>query len=160
MTQRDFERFYQANIDRIHRYVFFRVGQNRDVCEDLVSEIFMKALKQFDTYDESISTSAWIYRITQNHLANYYRDTKPTTDLEHVDVVSTEDPVVHVELDAQLSKLSSDDRRIVTMQHLLGYTYAEIGEIMGKSVGAVKMASHRALKQLKTQIADSSYVRD
>ncbi len=170
MNRREFEQFYKVNIDRIYRYVFFRVRQNRDVCEDLVSEIFMKALKHFETYDEKVSKSAWIYRITQNHLANHYRDSKQTTDLEHVDVIAVDDPLVSIELKAQLLKLSSDDRKIVTMQYLLGYTYTEIGEIMGKSVGAVKMASHRALKQLKSsfaetsadepQLTDEPYVRD
>ena len=72
----EFERFYRENIDRIHRYIFFRVGRNRDVAEDLVSEIFMKAHKAFDTFDEKVSKSAWIYRIAHNHLANHYRDQK------------------------------------------------------------------------------------
>jgi len=76
MKKGSFEAFYNKNLDRIYRYVFFRVGRNRDVCEDLVSEIFMKALKHFEKYDPDISESAWIYRIAHNHLANHFRDTK------------------------------------------------------------------------------------
>ena len=154
MNQREFERFYKTNIDRIYRYVFFRIGNNRDVCEDLVSEIFMKAFKNFEKFDVNVSRSAWIYRIAHNHLVNYYRDKKETVDLEQVNLSSLVDVSINVDLSVELSALNQDDRKIVTLKYLLGYTYTEIGQIMGKSVGAVKMATHRALKQLKTRVTD------
>src|SRR3990170_3288855 len=84
MDKRDFETFYRANVDRIYRYLFFRVGGNREVAEDLVSDVFMKALEHFETYDPAISKSAWIYRIAHNRLVNHFRDQKPTTDIDDI----------------------------------------------------------------------------
>ena len=40
----DFENFYRRNFDKIYRFVFFRVGNNKELAEDLVSEIFKKFL--------------------------------------------------------------------------------------------------------------------
>ena len=155
---RDFERFYRKNVDRIYRYVFFRVGRNREVAEDLVSEIFMKAHRAFDSYDPSVSKSAWMYRIAHNHLANYYRDKKETVDLE--DVVLTlpgeqgVETMIRKEEDAHLrailDKLSPDDRKLVTMKYLEGYGYKDMAPILGSSATALKVATHRAMKKLKS----------
>jgi RNA polymerase sigma-70 factor (ECF subfamily) len=157
MDKRAFEQFYQANIDRIYRYVFFRVGRNEAVAEDLVSEIFMKALKNFHKYDEKISKSAWIYRIAHNHLANYFRDKKPQVDIDDVSyslkgedgrevMIQTEDSM---KLQEGLDQLSAEDRHLVTMKYLLGYSYKDMAGALEKSSDALKVATHRAMKKLR-----------
>lgn len=154
----EFERFYRENIDRIYRYVFFRVGRNRDVAEDLVSEIFMKAHKAFDAFDETVSKSAWIYRIAHNHLANHYRDRKHEVDLEDVALTlvgedgnkAMERRETTIILENALQKLSVDERRVVTMKYLEGYTYEDMAPILGKAADALKVATFRAMKKLKT----------
>lgn len=159
-----FERFYRENIDRIYRYVFFRVGRNTGVAEDLVSEIFMKAFGAFDRYDETVSRSAWIYRIAHNHLANYYRDRKETTNLEDIAAVAVgergEETMQRRETEIYLEKalwaLSPEDRRLVTMKYLEGYGYEDMAPILGKSADALKVATHRAMKKLKTICSGSN----
>lgn len=157
MDKRAFEQFYQANIDRIYRYVFFRVGRNETVAEDLVSEIFMKALRNFHKYDETISKSAWIYRIAHNHLANYFRDKKPQVDIDDVSyslqgedgrevLEKTEDAL---KLEEALDKLTPEDRNLVTMKYLLGYSYKDMGVALEKTSDALKVATHRAMKKLR-----------
>jgi len=160
MKKPSFETFYNTNLDRIFRYVFFRVGQNRDVAEDLVSEIFMKALKNFEKYDPKISQSAWIYRISHNHLANYFRDKKKTTDIEdvkfclvgsdgHDEIIKQEE---HWIIEEGLDELTIEERRIVTMKYIEGYSYKEMAEIMERTADALKVASHRAVKKLRKLI--------
>ncbi|MDG1949270.1 MAG: RNA polymerase sigma factor [bacterium] len=157
MDKRAFEHFYHANIDRIYRYVFFRVGRNEAVAEDLVSEIFMKALKNFHKYDEKISKSAWIYRIAHNHLANHYRDSKPQVDIDDVayslqgddgrEVMERVEDSMHLE--EGLDQLSAEDRNLVTMKYLLGYSYKDMASALEKSSDALKVATHRAMKKLR-----------
>jgi RNA polymerase sigma-70 factor, ECF subfamily len=157
MNKRDFERFYQENMERIYRYVFFRVGRNVDVAEDLVSEIFMKALKNFEKYDPKISKSAWIYRIAHNHLANYFRDKKQAVDIDDVSFMligedgnrTMEQIEAQKQLGEMLGILGKDDKRLVTMKYIEGYSYREIGEIVDKTEDAVKVATYRAMKKLK-----------
>jgi RNA polymerase sigma-70 factor, ECF subfamily len=160
MKKGSFEQFYKENIDRIHRYVFFRVGQNRDVCEDLVSEIFMKALKNFHKFDPNISKSAWIYRIAHNHLANYFRDNKTNSDIDDVKYFlvgeeGVESAIMQEEqgqLKEALDQLPAEDRRIVTMKYIEGYSYKEIAEILGRTADALKVASHRTVKKLRKRM--------
>ncbi len=165
-TLADFDRFYKENAGRIHRYVFFRVGRNREVAEDLVSEIFMKALNHFADYDPKISKSAWIYRIAHNHLANYYRDCKHNVDLEDVATVlvgengnvSMQNQEMQRQLQAALEHLPAEDRRLVTLKYLDGYSYIEMAEILDRSADALKVATHRAMQKLRplcTSLSDN-----
>ncbi|MFH1142327.1 MAG: sigma-70 family RNA polymerase sigma factor [Candidatus Uhrbacteria bacterium] len=157
--KREFSKFYKANIDRIYRFVFFRV-KDQETAEDLTSEIFMKALKAFDRYDVKQSKSAWLYAISRNHLINYYRDKKETIDIDQFqfellgeDGRETIERNVGIQiLKSALNKLSSHEQQIVTMKHLQGYTYTEMAEILGKSHNALKVATHRALNKLKVLI--------
>lgn len=117
----------------------------------------MKALKAFDRYDEKVSKSAWIYRITQNHLSNYFRDTKININIDEVQIfLQEEDGRVTMEkqeglikLKKALDALSDTDRELVTLKHLHGYTYIDMSAILNKSANALKVATHRAMNELK-----------
>ena len=156
----EFSKFYKANIDRIYRFVFFRV-QDQETAEDLTSEIFMKALRSFDKYDVKKSKSAWLYAIARNHLINYYRDKKQTVDIDKIefelvgeDGRETMERASRIDtLKKALNKLTGKEQQLVTMKHLEGYTYAEMADILGKSAGSLKVATHRAFAKLKTIIA-------
>ena len=115
MNKTDFKRFYKKHVDRVYRFVFFRVSTNREVAEDLTSEIFMKALKAFATYDPKKSESAWINTIARNHLKNYYRDQKRTEDIDDYafgyDGASAEEELDEIrELQGNLAKLEKKDK--------------------------------------------------
>lgn len=154
----DFECFYKKNVDRIYRYVFFRVGRNTAVAEDLVSEIFMKAHRAFASYDPAVSRSAWIYRIAHNHLANHYRDRKQDVDLEDIAPFAIgergEETMqrreTEIVIEKSLRALETEERRLVTMKYLEGYSYQEMSPIIGKSADTIKVATFRAMKKLKT----------
>lgn len=159
MDRKAFDRFYRENIDRIYRYVRFRVP-DEPTAEDLVSEVFMKALAAFDRYDEGVSRSAWIYRIAHNHLANWYRDRRAHVDLDDVrDVVAGSDgrdlerfTDDHRLVAKALSALDAEERRLVTLKYLEGYEYADMAEMLGKSATALKMAAHRAIKKVRDSL--------
>ena len=160
VKKKDFEKFYQTHIDKVYRFVFFRVSANKELAEDLVSEIFMKALEHFETYNPKISQSAWIMTICKNHMANYWRDKKPVGSLpeetdENVDSFwlnlasrAFKKESVKKEIYELLAKLDGDDREIVTFHYIFGYSYLEIAEMKEMTETAVKVAAHRAIKKL------------
>jgi len=157
MNKRDFKRFYSKNFDKIYRFVFFRVGGDRDLAEDLVSEIFVKALEKFHTYDPKISKVSWIYTIAKNHLANHFRS-KYFRDVEPLEVdVWWQDQTWEL-IDSQadqkafykmLKNISTDEQRLVTMKYIEGYNYQEMSEILGKEKVTLRVATHRAIAKLK-----------
>lgn len=170
MIKKDFAKFYQENLNKIYRFVFFRVGGNKSLAEDLTSEIFLKALKNFESFDPQKSRSAWLFTIVHNHLANHFRDTGKRVEVSLEEVTdgfrleidakqtvseSQADGLEQIlKKDAQrelwqaLSRLQARERQFVTLKHLLGYSYAEIGQMAGISAGAARVATYRAFKEL------------
>jgi len=157
MDKRHFKRFYNKNFDKIYRFVFFRCGGDPDLAEDLVSEIFVKALEKFHTFDPSISQAAWLYTIAKNHLANYFRS-KYFRDVQPLEVeVWWQDhtwELIDAEADHKafykmLSRLSDDEQKLVTMKYVEGYNYKEMSEILGKPKVTLRVATHRAVNKLK-----------
>ena len=164
ITSADFRHFYDKHFDRVYRFVYFRVGNNVTVAEDLTSEIFLKALSAFAHYDPAISQTSWIMTIARNHLINHWRDKKGTVDVDEVafliegedgrNTQSANDDIRTV--NAALAQLPVKDRRLIEMKHVLGYRYKEIADELKKSAGAVRIETHRAMKKLK-KILDPSY---
>ncbi len=172
MRRKDFEKFYLENMDKLYRFVFFRVGADKQLAQDLVSEIFLKALEHFESYDENISKSAWLFTIAKNHLINYWRDRKPTNSLSapencdeeefcsneefetvfrrHIDHLEREGDRIFIE--RLLRHLSDEEKRIVTFHYLFGYSYAEIAQILAKNETAVRVMAFRALKKLRLYV--------
>ncbi len=163
--RRRFEKFYSNNIDKIFRFVFFRVG-DRAKAEDLTAEIFMKALEHFGTYDPAKSTTSWLMTITKNHLANYWRDTKPMVSVDAwLEGDGAEEAYLFGAAQGQqkrdedyrilkelLAKLRDDERELVTLHYLVGYNYTEIAELTGQSEGALRVTVHRIIKKLRRQL--------
>lgn len=157
VNKSDFHTFYLDHIDRVYRFVFFRVGHNKQVAEDLTSEIFMKALKAYQKYDPKVSKNAWITTIARNHLANWYRDSKQHDDIDEIafklegsnletDMEEKSDADV---LHKALAKLKPKERNLIELKHLQGYRFKEIGELLGKTAGAARVECHRAMEKLR-----------
>lgn len=161
-AQRDREAFallYDRYLDRIYRYCYRRLG-SRETAEDATSAVFTKALTALGTYQARPGGfRAWIFTIAHNVVTDVYRDRarRPSEPLaDDLDLIdpdpSPEDAAVANDerrrLHALLAHLTPDQQRVIELR-LSGLSGAEIGEILGRSRGAVNLAQHRAVKRLQ-----------
>jgi len=153
----DFDALYTANVDSIYRYLYRRT-LHRMTAEDLTSTTFLKALEKFDRFDPTKgSFGGWAMTIAKNVLTDHFRSLKPTTDIDDVWDLSSDDDVVgdiedketHRELRAALSKLPKDKREIVLLRVWDNLSYAEIATLTGKTEGNAKVIFSRAMKDLR-----------
>jgi len=154
---KDFGQFYDQYFDPVYRFVYFRVSQNRAVAEDLTADIFTNALTAFGQFDPSRGAKSWIMTIARNKVINYWRDKKTTVDVDELayclegtngaSEALIADDIRH--LTAALALLKPNERTLIERKHLLGYRYEEIATELGKSAGAVRVETHRAMKKLK-----------
>ena len=71
-----FGKIYDENYPKIFGYILKRVA-NLDIAQDITSETFLKALRNLWKFHwQNISISAWLYRIANNEIANYFRKRK------------------------------------------------------------------------------------
>ena len=163
MTERkeaSFPHIYTSYKDKIYSYVFYRVNGNRDVTEDLVSDIFLKAYRAFDTYDQSYAVSTWLYTIARNTLIDHYRKHKDSIALEDSEITDTADPLFTLidsdislsELHDAIASLPQQQAQYIHQQFIEGYNAKEIAEQAGVSHVAVRKQVSRGMALLREKL--------
>lgn len=160
---------YDHLIDKIYSYLYYRMGNVQDA-EDLTTRVFMKVLENIDNYENTgVPFSAWVYRIAHNFMANYHRDLSRRReqfieDMPDIQLRSTNknDPVRLVEsveakrlLLEAIRRLPSDRQQLILLKFIDGLPNAQIGDIMGRSEGAIKSLYHRTLIALREELHDT-----
>ena len=65
-----FAQLYEANVDRVHRYVMARLANFPDA-EDITAEVFIRAMKALPAYQpRGVPFIAWLTRIAHNESVN------------------------------------------------------------------------------------------
>lgn len=158
---------YERYIDRIFNYVYYRTGNIHDA-EDLTARVFQRAMNHIHNYtDRGVPFSAWLYRIAHNLVANWHRDRsrKQEIPLNELPVLpSREDRpettlVRSQEQDSLLKlirQLPPERQSLLILKFVENMSNAEIGQIMGRSEGAVKSLYHRTLLSLRDELGDQN----
>jgi RNA polymerase sigma-70 factor, ECF subfamily len=171
-AQNDPEAFgplYERYVDRIYRYAYRRVGNHVDA-EDVTSQTFQQALAALPGYEwRGIPFGAWLYRIAGNVIARRGRTSSREVTVEDVASLSQEstgvdeDPAQIVaerqedELTEALRQLPVDQQRVIVLRFSHGMKSREIGEVMGRSEGAVKQLLHRAMIALRATLESNAH---
>ena len=160
-----FGELYERYVDRIFNYVYYRTGNIHDA-EDLTARVFQRAMNHIQNYtDRGVPFSAWLYRIAHNLVANWHRDRSrkqeiPINDLpvlpsrgDHPEsnLVRSQEEDVLLRL---IRRLPPDRQQLLILKFVEDLSNAEIGQIMGRSEGAVKSLYHRTLLALRDDIGD------
>lgn len=161
-----FGELYERYVDRIYKYVYYRTGNAADA-EDLTARIFERAMKHIGNYqDQGVPFSAWLYRIAHNLVANWHRDRSKRKFVSIDDVsqwvMSDHGPEFATQLmqDKEalleaIGHLPHDRQELLIFKFVEQLSNAEIGEIMGRSEGAIKSLYHRTLLSLRDYMLDS-----
>ncbi|GJM40301.1 MAG: ECF RNA polymerase sigma factor SigW [Ardenticatenaceae bacterium] len=163
-TDKDaFGQLYELYVDRIYKYVYYRTGNVADA-EDLTAKIFVRAMKHIPRYqDKGVPFSAWLYRIAHNLVANWHRDNSRRQMVALDDIthwhVGDESPEFATQLleDKNLllgaiRRLPADRQELLILKFVERLSNAEIGDIMGRSEGAIKSLYHRTLLSLREDL--------
>lgn len=153
--QSSFIGYYEQYKNKIFVYFLYRVNFNRTVAEDLTSEVFLKALKNFDTFDKNRSFQSWIYAIAHNHLVNHYRVANRETELlENQFVTQRELDQIDQKQELErvlgaIKKMIDSDREILLLRFVDELSNSEIASLLEKDEGAIRTKMSRALVKLR-----------
>jgi RNA polymerase sigma-70 factor (ECF subfamily) len=158
-----FGQLYEIYVGRIYNYVYYRTGNVADA-EDLTARIFFRAMGHIDKYDDrGIPFSAWLYRIAHNLVANWHRDHSRRKIISLDDIaqwrVEGDGPELSTQLLedrdtllAAVRRLPADRQEVLILKYVERLSNAEIGDIMGRSEGAIKSLYHRTLLALRDEL--------
>jgi RNA polymerase sigma-70 factor, ECF subfamily len=150
-----FAEIYELYFGRIYAYCARRVGTPEEA-EDLTSLIFTRAWAAVAKYRGG-SVAAWLFKIAHNCVVNHLRNRKSFGSSEHLALISADDNIL-AELEDQekraivaklIAKLPDDQRELLALSVAGQLSSKEIGVVLGKGEGAVRMALHRIIKGLR-----------
>ena len=152
-----FEEVYEQEYSYVYNYVYMQLMQ-RENTEDLVSDVFLKAMRHYDGFDPSkASARTWLCTIARNTLTDYYRrssnhktealDDAPEPAIRD-EYQSLKDPV-NREVYRLMALLSEEERELLNMIYMQGMKNPEIGEVLGISAKAVSERHRRLLMKLR-----------
>jgi len=155
-----FGELYNIYLERIYRYVFYQV-RDKMTAEDLTEEVFLKAWKSIDTCRGKEQTfSSWLYRIAHNHVIDNLRSQRKylSTDMEALAEVSSPELGEEGKLERQemlevISDLPQNQKQVIILKFIEGLDNREIGQITGKSQGAIRVLQMRALATLRQRLS-------
>lgn len=68
---------------------YFQMVKDKDVCEDLTQNVFLKMIKYKHSYKGG-KFASWIFKIARNLFYDYYQEQKKTQSFEDIDEVTGE----------------------------------------------------------------------
>jgi len=154
---------YERYVSRIYNYIYYRTGNHHDA-EDLTARVFYRAIRSIVNYqDRGLPISAWLYRIAHNLVANWHRDRSRRPEIVLDDTVPLHVPTEHPEVTLMqteeqerllrlIRKLPPERQQLIILKFVDHMSNSEIGEIMGRTEGAVKSLYHRTLLALRDDL--------
>jgi len=158
----DFDPFgilYDIYVKKIYSYIYFRI-LNKEVAEDLTSDVFLKVLKNIKKFNSKREFSPWIYTIAKNTLTDYFRARKFTKNIENVwgakdnfDLLQKiDDKMKYEKIKEGMLQLNELQRDIIIMRVWEDMSHAEIAQALGISEQNCRVIFSRAVSKLKDVI--------
>ena len=149
---------YIRYADRIHRYVYSRVG-HEEIAQDLTSIAFVRVLEAVRAGRTwRVSFPGWLFRIAHNVVVDHFRRPRaedcclPLED-ELASPLDMEGGAVDAEtvgaLRVALCHLTAGQGQVIALCYDEGLGNVEAAEALGKSEGSIKALRRRALIVLR-----------
>ena len=150
------------------RYCRARVGsaeRGQLSADDVAQEVCLAVMTALPRYqDQGRPFMAFVYGIASHKVADAHRNAgrnKADSMAEVPDVISTDNGPEQQALDSEASRQMNDllstlpekHREILILRLVVGLSAEETAAAVGSTAGAVRVAQHRAIAKLKTQVA-------
>jgi RNA polymerase sigma-70 factor, ECF subfamily len=161
-TESAFEELVRRNQQRMLALVGGILRRREDV-EDVVQQVFLKAYVSIKRFDQRAAFSTWLYKIAVNECWDYLRKKKVRPLVYEADLseeqVSRLDGIVSADrptegigeraemrelLEKMLEKLPEQDRQLLVLKEVEGFSVQELAEILDLNINTVKVRLFRA----------------
>ncbi len=154
MTEKDYNDCVRQYADNVYRFILKNLKHEEDA-RDVVQSAFEKMWRNRAEV-EAEKCKSFLFTVAYNQMIDHLRKAKRVTLKEEF----REDARVSYKevnnakkiLEEALARLNETQRSLVMLKDYEGYSYEEIGQIMGLSDSQVKVYLHRARLQLKNYL--------
>jgi RNA polymerase sigma factor (sigma-70 family) len=151
MTERDYNDCVTRYADNVYRFILKNLRHEEDA-QDVVQSAFEKMWKNCENI-VAATAKAYLFTVAHNQMIDHLRKVKRISLKEEFNeqdkVMDQQQQDLKKILGEALNRLNETQRSLVMLKDYEGYSYEEIGKIMGLSESQVKVYLHRARVQLK-----------
>ena len=141
-----------------------RYANSNEEAEDMLMEGFMQVYKSLETFKGDSTFYTWIHSVMVNTAISHFRSIRRfrnellANELDE-DVVLGEEETITTAIDARivvdsLQRMPENYRMVFNLHAIEGYSFAKIGEILGKKEDSMRVVFLRARKWLRRELGD------
>jgi len=155
---------FEKLINKYQRVVYgylLKMTFSREEAEDITQEVFIKVYNNLYKYNGSSRLITWILKIAVNEFKTQYKKRKRANYTNHEELFKdipcdiSDLPEVALEMKESgselmmvLESISLEQKNALILRYIQGFSFKEVGEIMGISTEAAKMRVQRAKENL------------
>src|SRR4051794_951297 len=153
--ERAFEVLYERHSPAIHRYCRSLLRSTQEA-EDVKQEVFVLAISALRRGAEPDAFRPWLYRVAHNACMSHLRMRRPVLVADHgvlVGPATAAEPVQHHreelrELLDDIGRLPDVQRGALLLREMDGFSYEQVGEVLGLPLSTVRASIFRARRTL------------
>jgi RNA polymerase sigma-70 factor (ECF subfamily) len=163
----DVQKAYDQYGGQLFGFVFNAL-QDRQLAEDVVQEVFIRAWRSFDPSRGSVRT--WLFSIARNAIADVLRQraVRHTVDLDSWDSESAGEDTTRlhpmdqllerIQLEEALARLTPEHRQAVVQVYFGGKTCAELGQELGISASTMRSRLYYGVRTLRLVLEENGWL--
>jgi RNA polymerase sigma-70 factor (ECF subfamily) len=153
-TEKIWEEFYNM----LKRFVL-KQALHEDVAEDILQDVFIKIHSHIETLKDENKLQSWIFQITRNTIADYYRSQKSEEELSNTikvteDLSNKDGNEIDQCVETLLDYLPENYREALYLTEYQGLTQKELAKEFGITLSGAKSRVQRARKKLKNMLME------
>jgi RNA polymerase sigma factor (sigma-70 family) len=153
-------RFVCQHYPGIYHYLLYLTGQ-AELAADLTQETFLQAWRHLDAFQERASLRTWLHRIARREFLQALRSQRAHVTLEETTEIAAPGATAwmeRVELRTVIDRLPLEQREVVLLHYLEGYSSTEIAHIVEAPVGTVCYRLSRARERLRQELGEDDLI--
>lgn len=161
MNKKEFIAAFDQYSRQIYTFVFFRVN-NKELTQDIVQEVFLKAWEKRNLFDVSQSSlKTWLFIIAKSQIIDHFRKAGaqkrdsiefPVNEMLIDNSINHDEKVLIGFLVQKLQFLSTYEQELITLRYFSQLDITEISQILNKKYNTAKADLNRTLQKLKSLV--------
>jgi RNA polymerase sigma-70 factor (ECF subfamily) len=160
LSEQDLIATYRSTIKPLYAYVSRRVGGDASLAEDLVQDIWMRAVAHWPAKGMPAEPLAWLIRVARNTLISHFRRVRPElVDPALLDLIEREEPPPAADdpgaasiINWGLARLRRAQAELLEDFYFAGKSVRDMARERSLSERAVEGRLRRARQKLKKKI--------
>lgn len=150
------EEIYKNHSNAVYKYLFC-LTNNEDLSEDLTQETFAIAVKEINKFKGDCKVSVWLCQIAKHLWFKELKKKQKNISIQGIEDLADTQTVEEIffkkedklQLFKNMQKLEPKFRELIYLRMVGNLSFAEIGEILGKTANWARVNFYRAKQKIK-----------